>query len=145
MRNVSFHLEAQANKKHFLETYRIVLDKTPVSPGQMEEVNFARNGLEHGEEPFGMSPRQSKEHEIRLPSFCGAFNSIAVEVRSKPDLSLVVGLEHFHLPCSVSCPTRGSARWMRNQAGLRLLMLAWFKVWPGQQGRGLPESLARNV
>ena len=81
MRYVSFHLEAQANKKHFLETYRIVLDKTPVSPGQIEEVNFARNDLEHGEEPFGMSPRQNEEHEIRFPSFCVASKLIAAEVR----------------------------------------------------------------
>jgi len=54
-------------KKHFLETYSIDFDKAPVPLEQLEEVNFARNDLEHGEEPFGMSRRQSEEHAARFP------------------------------------------------------------------------------
>jgi len=72
MRYVSFRVETQAGEKPFLETYGIDFDKAPASLEQLEEVNFARNDLEHGEEPFGMSRRQTKEHEIRFPSFCVA-------------------------------------------------------------------------
>ena len=33
----------------------------------MEEVNLARNDLEHIDEPFGMIRRQSEEHHTRFP------------------------------------------------------------------------------
>jgi hypothetical protein len=53
-------------KKHFLDAYGIDWDSAPVPVSELEEVNLARNDVEHGGEPFGMTRRQSKEHVRRF-------------------------------------------------------------------------------
>jgi len=58
----------QRYKKHFLDTYGIAWEAGPVPLDELEEVNLARNDVEHGGEPFGMTRRQSKEHELRFPA-----------------------------------------------------------------------------
>ncbi len=58
----------QRYKKHFLATYGIDWEKGPVPLDDLEEVNLARNDVEHGGEPFGMTRRQSQEHALRFPS-----------------------------------------------------------------------------
>jgi hypothetical protein len=55
-------------KKHFLDVYGIDWDKAPVPVAELEEVNLARNDVEHSGEPFGMTRRQSQEHERRFPA-----------------------------------------------------------------------------
>jgi hypothetical protein len=55
-------------KNHFLEVYVIDWDKSPVAVSELEEVNLARNDVEHSGEPFGMTRRQSEEHVRRFPA-----------------------------------------------------------------------------
>lgn len=54
-------------KNQFLETYGIDWSESPVSVDELEEVNLARNDVEHNGEPFGMSRSQSKGHRARFP------------------------------------------------------------------------------
>src|SRR5882762_885411 len=55
-------------KESFHGAYDIDLDKAPVPLGELEELVLARNDLEHGGEAFGMTKRQSKEHQLRFPA-----------------------------------------------------------------------------
>lgn len=54
-------------KKHFLDVYGIDFKKAPVPLEDLEEVNLARNDVEHSGQPFGMTRRQSKEQALRFP------------------------------------------------------------------------------
>lgn len=51
----------------FLETYGIDWESGPMSPAQIEEINFARNDIQHSGQEFGMTRRQNKEHSRRFP------------------------------------------------------------------------------
>jgi hypothetical protein len=55
-------------KEGFRDAYEIDFDKAPVRLVELEEVVLARNDLEHGGEAFGMTRRQSKEHQRRFPA-----------------------------------------------------------------------------
>ncbi len=55
-------------KDHFLNVCGIDWNPSPVPLSELEEINLARNDLEHGGEPFGMTRRQSKEHVRRFPA-----------------------------------------------------------------------------
>lgn len=55
-------------KKHFLDTYGIDFEQGPIPLNELEEVNLARNDTEHSSEPFGMTRRQSVEHQLRFPT-----------------------------------------------------------------------------
>jgi len=54
-------------KNHFLQEYDIDWRSGPVPIEQLEEVNLARNDVEHNGQPFGMTRLQSKEHKRRFP------------------------------------------------------------------------------
>jgi len=55
-------------KKHFLESYGIDWNLSPIPLSELEEINLARNDVEHSGGPFDMTRRQSKEHARRFPS-----------------------------------------------------------------------------
>jgi hypothetical protein len=55
-------------KKHFHDVCGIDWDEAPVPVDELEEVNLARNDVEHGGEAFGMTRRQGPEHERRFPA-----------------------------------------------------------------------------
>jgi hypothetical protein len=54
-------------KNQFLETYGIDWDRGPVKFSELEEVNLARNDVEHSGEPFDMTRSQSEHHRKRFP------------------------------------------------------------------------------
>jgi len=54
-------------KAFFLEAYDIDWDAGPVPTAQIEEINLARNDIQHTGQEFGMTRRQSKEHHRRFP------------------------------------------------------------------------------
>lgn len=54
-------------RNEFLQTYGIDWSKGPVSMNELEEVNLARNDVEHQGQPFGMTRSQSKDHQARFP------------------------------------------------------------------------------
>jgi hypothetical protein len=54
-------------KKHFYDTYDIDFEKGPVPLAELEEVNLARNDVEHSGQAFGMTRRQSKPHQLKFP------------------------------------------------------------------------------
>ncbi len=51
----------------FSETYGIDWEKGPVPPEQLEEINLARNDIQHPDDAFGMTRRQSRKHQERFP------------------------------------------------------------------------------
>ena len=55
-------------KKHFHDVYGIDFEQGPVPLDDLEEVNLARNDAEHSGDPFGMTRRQSGEHQLRFPA-----------------------------------------------------------------------------
>lgn len=55
-------------KKHFRDVYGIDFEQGPVPLDELEEVNLARNDAEHSSNPFGMTRRQSDEHQLRFPT-----------------------------------------------------------------------------
>jgi len=55
-------------KKHFHDAYGIDFEQGPVPLDDLEEVNLARNDAEHSSDPFGMTRRQSGEHQLRFPT-----------------------------------------------------------------------------
>jgi hypothetical protein len=55
-------------RKHFHDTYGIDFEQGPVPLDELEEVNLARNDAEHSSDPFGMTRRQSGEHQLRFPT-----------------------------------------------------------------------------
>jgi len=54
-------------KTYFLDTYRIDWEAGPIPPAQLEEINLARNDIQHSEQEFGMSRRMDKKHFARFP------------------------------------------------------------------------------
>lgn len=54
-------------KALFEEKLGIDWDASPIPPVQIEEINLARNDIQHEGEIFGMARRQSKEHFQRFP------------------------------------------------------------------------------
>jgi len=54
-------------KAFFLEAYGIDWESGPLAPSELEEINLARNDIQHSEEQFGMDRRQSPEHHARFP------------------------------------------------------------------------------
>jgi hypothetical protein len=54
-------------RKEFLQTYGIDWSHGPVSFEELEEINFARNDVEHHGQPFGMTRSQSEKHQARFP------------------------------------------------------------------------------
>jgi hypothetical protein len=54
-------------RKHFANNYAIDWGLGPVPLEQLEEVNLARNDVEHNGQPFGMTRHQSGEHQRRFP------------------------------------------------------------------------------
>jgi hypothetical protein len=55
-------------QRHFMDVYGIDWSQAPVSIDELEEVNLARNDLEHGGSPFGMAVKQSSDHQRRFPN-----------------------------------------------------------------------------
>jgi hypothetical protein len=55
-------------KRHFRDAYGIDFEQGPVPLDELEEVNLARNDAEHNSDPFGMTRRQSDEHQLRFPT-----------------------------------------------------------------------------
>lgn len=53
-------------QKHFASAYGVDWERGPVPLEELEEVNLARNDVEHSGEPFGMTRRQSGEHQRRF-------------------------------------------------------------------------------
>jgi hypothetical protein len=53
-------------RKHFLETHGIDWEEGPVPLDELEEVNLARNDVEHGGEPFGKTQRLPKDNGLRF-------------------------------------------------------------------------------
>jgi hypothetical protein len=54
-------------KNQFLETFDIDWNQGPVSIAELEEINLARNDVEHSGSAFGMTRTQSKDHQDRFP------------------------------------------------------------------------------
>jgi hypothetical protein len=54
-------------RNQFLETYQIDWSQGPVSLDELEEINLARNDVEHNGTPFGMTRSQNKQHQSRFP------------------------------------------------------------------------------
>ena len=54
-------------QKFYLEVYGIDWEKSPVSPSALEEINLARNDIQHSGQEFGMEKRLSKKHHRRFP------------------------------------------------------------------------------
>ena len=54
-------------KNHFLQEYDIDWESGPVPIEELEEVNLARNDVEHNGQPFAMTRVQSKDHKRRFP------------------------------------------------------------------------------
>jgi hypothetical protein len=54
-------------KKFFLNEYGIDWEAGPVSTVDLEEINLARNDIQHTGDSFGMDRRQSKDHQLRFP------------------------------------------------------------------------------
>ncbi len=54
-------------KRHFADAYGIDWELGPVPVEELEELNLARNDVEHNGQPFGMTRHQSCEHQRRFP------------------------------------------------------------------------------
>jgi hypothetical protein len=54
-------------KQFFLETYGVDWETGPVPAHELEEINLARNDIHHTGQEFGMTRRQSEEHQTRFP------------------------------------------------------------------------------
>jgi hypothetical protein len=79
-------------KNHFRDGYGIDWDNSPVPVSELEEVNLARNDVEHRGEAFGMTRRQSKEHVRRFPA--GLFvNEMDRELFQRPGDSWPLRIE----------------------------------------------------
>jgi len=53
-------------RKHFLETHGIDWEEGPVPLDELEEVNLARNDVEHGGDPFGKTRRLPQDNGLRF-------------------------------------------------------------------------------
>jgi hypothetical protein len=60
----------QARKSFFLQAYAIDWDKSPIPVVELEEINLARNDIQHTDKLFGifgLTRRQNEEHRTRFP------------------------------------------------------------------------------
>lgn len=66
-------------RQFFLKEYGIDWTQGPIPPDQLEEINLARNDIQHSGEEFGMGRRQTAEHQRRFPD--GVFTDEANKAR----------------------------------------------------------------
>jgi len=85
-------------KGFFLEEYDIDWDAGPVPPAEIEEINLARNDIQHTGQIFGLTRRQSKEHRRRFPAgiFAHEIDRQMYVGREDAELRIYVTEENLH-------------------------------------------------